>query len=52
MREMKESNISWVGKMPCNWIIEKNKHCLFFFIFEEIILAKNLWITFENNRNT
>ena len=38
MREMKESNISWVGKMPCNWIIEKNKHC---FQLEKNIVGEN-----------
>ena len=27
MREMKDSNIQWVGKIPYNWKVEKNKHC-------------------------
>lgn len=38
MREMKESNISWVGKIPCNWKIEKNKHC---FQLEKNIVGEN-----------
>ena len=27
MREMKDSNISWVGMIPNNWEVLKNKHC-------------------------
>lgn len=38
MREMKESNISWVGEMPCSWKIEKNKHC---FQLEKNIVGEN-----------
>lgn len=38
MREMKESNISWVGKIPCSWKVEKNKHC---FQLEKNIVGDN-----------
>ncbi len=38
MREMKESNISWVGKIPCSWKVEKNKHC---FQLEKNIVGEN-----------
>lgn len=38
MRQMKESNISWVGKIPYSWNVEKNKHC---FQLEKNIVGEN-----------
>lgn len=39
MRKMKDSNIQWVGQIPINWQVEKNKHC---FKLEKNIVGENM----------